>query len=296
MLFLILILKKFKINFEIEPRQKSSCHLTKTSLLITVIIMTSIFFFVELVVGHVTKSNSLFADSFHMLSDIISQIIGLTALRFSKKESSSTNTFGWSRAEVLGSLINAVFLLALCFTIVIDSVTRFLDPEQLVKIDLMLIVGGIGLALNLVVLLLFAIIRFQDSAKQKNEVNMNLHGVFLNAIGDSLGSVAVIVSGLVIKYASPKDETNVKWKLYIDPILSLIIAGVIVSSTVPQVKKSGTILLQAVPDSCKIDELQKKISEVEGVVDVHHFHVWSLNAEKLVATAHSYFFCFFILL
>lgn len=274
------------MDFEAQKTPRPKCYLTKTVLLITVIIMTSGFFLVELVVGHMTKSNALIADSFHMLSDIISQIIGLVALRFSKKDSSKKNTFGWSRAEVLGSLVNAVFLLALCFTILIDSVTRFLEPESLERIDLMLGVGGGGLALNLFVLLLFAVQSCQGSAEDKKEMNMNLHGVFLNALGDSLGSVAVIVSGLIIKFAPPKDVLDVKWKLYIDPILSLIIAAIIVSSTIPLVKKSSIILLQGVPLTCDIDELEKKILSIHGVVDVHHFHVWSLNSEKLVATAH----------
>ncbi|CAF0892241.1 unnamed protein product [Brachionus calyciflorus] len=268
--------------------KKPFCRITKTGLLITVTIMTSCFFFVELIVGHITKSNALVADSFHMLSDIISLIIGLTALRFSKKESSERNTFGWARAEVLGSLINAVFLLALCFTILIDSITRFLDPEPLEKIDLMLGVGGGGLALNLISLLLFAIQACQEKAHDsgKKEMNMNLHGVFLNALGDSLGSVAVIISGLVIKFVPPQNDSTVSWKLYVDPILSLIIGCIIVSSTIPLLRKSSLILLQSVPIDCNLEELRKQILNLRGVVDLHHFHLWALNSDKVIATAH----------
>ncbi|CAF1009120.1 unnamed protein product [Brachionus calyciflorus] len=273
-----------------QNRRKSptKCRLTKTVLLIIVIALTSWFFLVELIVGYLTKSNALVADSFHMLSDIISLIIGLTALRFSKKESSKKNTFGWARAEVLGSLINAVFLLALCFTIVVDSISRFFKPEPLEKVELMLGVGAGGLALNLISLLLFAIQACQEKADDsgKKEMNMNLQGVFLNALGDSLGSVAVIISGILVKFAPPRDDTHAKWKLYIDPILSLIIATIIVSSTVPLLRKSSLILLQGVPLSLNVDELRNKIFSVNGVIDVHHFHVWSLNSEKMIASAH----------
>jgi zinc transporter 1 len=285
---------------KLPNRRKSAsrCRLTKTALLVIVIVLTSWFFLVEIVVGYLTKSNALVADSFHMLSDIISLIIGLTALRFSKKESSKKNTFGWARAEVLGSLVNAVFLLALCFTIVVDSISRFLKPEPLEKIDLMLGVGAGGLALNLISLLLFAVQACQERGGESGskEMNMNLQGVFLNALGDSLGSVAVIVSGVLIKFAPPENDTHAQWKLYIDPVLSLIIAGIIVSSTIPLLKKSSLILLQGVPLSCNVEELRQKIFDVKGVVDVHHFHVWSLNSEKMIASAHgkkTFFFHFY---
>ena len=274
---------KAAINRRKNPKK---CRLTKTALLIIVIVLTSWFFFVEIVVGYLTKSNALVADSFHMLSDIISLIIGLTALRFSKKESSEKNTFGWARAEVLGSLINAVFLLALCFTIVVDSISRFLKPEPLEKIDLMLGVGAGGLLLNLISLLLFAIQGCQGKDGGKKEMNMNLQGVFLNALGDSLGSVAVIISGILVKFAPPKNDTHARWKLYVDPVLSLIIATIIVSSTIPLLKKSSLILLQGVPLNCNLDELRNKIFSVNGVIDVHHFHIWSLNTEKMIASAH----------
>lgn len=274
-----------KEKIDLEAQQSSRCRLTKTLLLSIVIVLTSWFFFVEIVVGYLTNSNALVADSFHMLSDIVSLIIGLAALRFSKKESSKNNTFGWARAEVLGSLINSVFLLALCFTIVIDSVSRFLKPQPLEKIGLMLAVGAGGLALNIVSLILFGVQSCQDNGENKN-INMNLHGVFLNALGDSLGSVAVIISGLIIKFVPPKNNSHVRWKLYIDPVLSLIIAGIIVVSTLPLLKKSSLILLQSVPLSCNVEELRRKIFCVDGVIDVHHFHVWSLNPEKMIASAH----------
>lgn len=116
---------------------------------------------------------------------------------------------------------------------------------------------------------------------------MNIQGVFLNALGDSLGSVAVIVSGLLIKFVPPFETEKAKWKLYVDPTLSLIIACIIIASTVPLLKKSSLILLQGVPLNCNINELRDLIKSVNGITDVHHFHVWSLNSEKLVASAHS---------
>lgn len=322
-------------NIQLAENEKSKrkCKLSKTVMLLVIMCMTGSFFIVELVVGNITKSNALVADAFHMLSDLIALIIGLVAVRFSKKSSNKKNTFGWARAEILGALINTVFLLALCFTIYVEAINRFLEPEGLENIDLLLIVGGTGLAINIFSLILFWIqdkcsgrdkndddddngescredhqrnLRELDS--NKKEENMNMRGVFLNALGDSLGSIAVIISGLIIKFV-PNDigfnnsnRTNqttnelfrvqtqademAEWKKYIDPALSCIIATIIVFTVVPLFKKSSLIILQTVPNDYDINELKDKIKSIEGVVDVHHFHLWSLNPEKIIASAH----------
>ncbi|XP_072015707.1 proton-coupled zinc antiporter SLC30A1-like isoform X2 [Amphiura filiformis] len=119
----------------------------KTCRLLTMMALTTTFFFVEIITGYATGSVALIADSFHMLSDIISLIVGFAAIKISKK-TTSKNTFGWQRAEVLGALVNAVFLMALCFTIVVESVQRFIEIEEIDKPMLVLIVGGVGLLIN----------------------------------------------------------------------------------------------------------------------------------------------------
>jgi zinc transporter 1 len=116
--------------------------------------LTFLFFIVELVVGNITKSVALVADAFHMLSDVISLIIGIIAVRIVKRRS-HINTYGWVRAEVVGANINTVFLIALCLTIVFDAIKRFIEPEPIEKVDLLLIVGGVGLGINIIGLFLF---------------------------------------------------------------------------------------------------------------------------------------------
>lgn len=341
--------------------KKKRRWLTKTQSLIFMLFLTSTFFLVELIVGNITKSNALVADAFHMLSDVISLIIGLVAIRISKRTASARNTFGWVRAEILGSLINSVFLLALCFSIIIEAINRFIDPEPLEHVSLMLIVGGVGLFINLLGLLIFgmhghehghshgghghshgshghshssadtnhhheddsssdeekekpkgeinyasdvivAVINEPKSGdinkietnkqvkskvkKRRSTKNMNIHGVFLHVLSDALGSIAVIISGLIVKYAPPQDDAHVRWKMYIDPALSLIITILITISTVPLLKQASLILLQTVPGHFNLSELAARVKSIEGVLDVHHFHVWSLNAERLVASAH----------
>ena len=128
----------------------------KSASVLSMLFMTSSFFLVEIIVGYATNSMALVADSFHMLSDIMSLIIGFFALRYSKRsQRTERNTFGWQRAEVLGALVNAVFLIALCFSILVESLKRIVETESINNPILVLIVGAIGLLVNVIGLVLF---------------------------------------------------------------------------------------------------------------------------------------------
>ncbi|GAU95565.1 hypothetical protein RvY_07164 [Ramazzottius varieornatus] len=126
----------------------------KTGRLLAMLGVTTSFFLVELIVGYLTHSMALVADSFHMLSDVMALLVAFLSVRISKR-TSTKNTFGWARAEVLGALVNSVFLIALCFSIFVEAIQRFHENEGISNPKLVLIVGCIGLAVNLVGLLLF---------------------------------------------------------------------------------------------------------------------------------------------
>lgn len=126
----------------------------KTFRLLSMLSLTFGYFIVELVVGNITNSVALVADAFHMLSDVISLVIAIVAVRIVKRRS-DVNTYGWVRAEVVGANINTVFLLALCLTIIFDAIKRFIDPEPIENVNLLLIVGSVGLGINIIGLFLF---------------------------------------------------------------------------------------------------------------------------------------------
>ncbi|XP_055327351.1 uncharacterized protein LOC129580717 [Paramacrobiotus metropolitanus] len=126
----------------------------KTARLLSMLGVTFSFFLVEIIVGYVTHSMALIADSFHMLSDVMALLVAFLSVRISKRKSSK-NTFGWARAEVLGALVNSVFLLALCFSIFVEAIERFHMEVKIEDPKLVLIVGCLGLAVNLIGLLLF---------------------------------------------------------------------------------------------------------------------------------------------
>ncbi|XP_026174811.1 zinc transporter 1a isoform X2 [Mastacembelus armatus] len=124
--------------------------------LLCMLSLTFGFFIVEVVVSRITSSLSMLSDSFHMLSDVIALVVALVAVRFAEKtQSTNKNTFGWIRAEVMGALVNAVFLTALCFTIVLEAVERFTDPQEIESPQVVAGVGAAGLLVNLLGLCLF---------------------------------------------------------------------------------------------------------------------------------------------
>ncbi|KJE95806.1 cation efflux family protein [Capsaspora owczarzaki ATCC 30864] len=303
--------------------------------------LTLSFFVVELVVGNMTNSVALIADSFHMLSDVLSLLVGLFAIRIAKHTLSSKNTFGWVRAEVLGALINGVFLIALCFSIFVDSITRFFSPEEIEDPRLVLYVGSAGLFINLIGMMLFhnhaghghshgggsevapptettSSTELQAgifNSRQVTEVpvvaddghghahghghghaaaasapsgghghshggSLNMRGVFLHIAADALGSVAVVISALVFEFA------DFDGKVYIDPALSLFIACLLLSHSIPLVKQSSMILLQSVPSTVNVETIKSSLVQLAGVVDVHELHVWELSEGNLIATVH----------
>jgi len=130
--------------------------LSKSSKIIILLVIDSLFFLLELSVGYAVHSLALVADAFHMLNDVLSLCVGLWAVKVSdSKASSKTFTYGWQRAETLGALVNGVFLVALCVSIFLEAIQRFVEPQEVTQPKLILIVGCLGLASNIMGLFLF---------------------------------------------------------------------------------------------------------------------------------------------
>jgi len=294
--------------------------------LVSMFSLTTAFFFVEIIVGYLTNSMALVADSFHMLSDIAALVIAFLSVRMAPK-SWSKNTFGWARAEVLGALVNAVFLVALCFSITVESLKRFYEPEVIHSPQMILWVGTMGLIVNLVGLCLFhehgsshghshGLSRSTHShltdladKDEKDEIpeisysgaekakggghghshgggggsasQMNMRGVFLHVMADALGSVIVIISAVIMW------QTEWEYKYYVDPGLSILLVILILRSVWPLLIESALILLQTVPTHIQVDSLQQKLmSQVDGILAVHEFHIWQLAGDRIIASAH----------
>lgn len=297
---------------------------------------------------------------------------------------------GWQRAEILGALVNGVFLIALCVSIFLEAIQRFVEPQNISNPLLIVIVGSAGLASNIIGLFLFhdhghghghghshgetegadaqtngdlesvlpssqvraavaagehashshahgkarrhshshsmssediyvhpaqnrALIKEMATGRRTSESseqspllqdhsqhnhakpkdastsasshghdhgNMNMRAVFLHVLGDALGNVGVIATGLFVYL------TKFSWRFYSDPVISLVITVIILTSAIPLCKSASLILLQVAPPGIIVDDIKEDIKSIEGVHSVHELHVWQLSDTKLVASVH----------
>jgi len=262
----------------------------KSTRLTIQLILTFGYFLCEIVVGYRNSAMSLVADSFHMLSDVLSIFVGLAAVRLKRRQAYSDKySFGYKRAEIAGALCNAVFLLALCFVIIVEAVQRFIEPEQMREAKLVFVVGTIGLAVNLVGLAMFweegghghshgggsAHGHSHDNnaydetnhdgghshshgggdegkSKDKSKYNMNIHGVWLHVLGDALGSVVVMIAAGLIWYV----EDNILTTPYVSS-----------NSTVKVHNGSSYTLAEVFSDSNSNQSTLVTIDDLERLVD-----------------------------
>ncbi|MES1919770.1 Zinc resistance conferring protein [Bonamia ostreae] len=244
------------------------------------------FFFVELIFGALYDFLVLVADAMHMLTDAIALVIGLYAFIKSKKVRTDKATFGFVRMEVVGGLVNGCFLMVIAFDIFREAITLLLKNE--VNKDLvensgvLLIIGGIGLGVNIIGLIVFGFDHGHGHSDDNSEKkkNFNIQAVFLHVLGDALGSVAVIVSCLVIRYSTWERRT------IIDPICSMIISVIIFATSIPVVRGTVRVLLEKVPTTVDLYLLKRKLLAIDGIKNIHELHVWQLNSNKTLATCH----------
>ncbi|XP_048456699.1 zinc transporter 10 [Rhincodon typus] len=271
--------------------------------LIFMLVITAGFFVVELVVGHLGNSLALVSDSFNMLSDLISLVIGLVAASLGKIRRHPRNTYGFARAEVVGALANAVFLAALTFTILAEAIIRLIRPQRIDDVELVLIVGALGLAVNIIGLILFQDCCFQKQVSSKPTgylatgtgeqrenkapaTALNIRGVFLHVMGDALGSVVVVVAATIFYVLPLNEDEFCNWKCYVDPSMTIVVVIIVLSSAFPLVKETAIILLQMVPRGVKLHDFDEKLCTVDGVYGIHELHVWELAGGRNIASLH----------
>jgi zinc transporter 1 len=271
-------------------------------------------FVMEFAIGFTFNSMVLTADAFNVLSDFLGVVIALVCMKISAKGPSERNTFGWTRCDVLGALINAVFMIALCVSIFLDSLQRFIQPEPVDQPLIVLIVGVVGLMVNLVGM--FVLKEYRSAPKKQKQSttppptpmsinadiisesmspestatisskkgassHMNMYGAYLHILGDALGSVVVIICALI-----DWQVTTVPFlQNYLDPMLSIVVAILLAISSFSLMKESSLTLLQAVPTHVNMMNLKTNILEKSPhIVEITNLHVWQLSSEKLVAS------------
>jgi len=231
------------------------------------IILNLAFVVIEAVVGLIIHSLSLLSDAGHNLADVASLALSLFAFRMMKVKSNTVYTYGYKKTTVLVALLNGGILLVSIGAILYESVHRLLLPEPLPGKTIS-IVAAIGILINTVTALLF--FRNKDS-------DLNIKGAFLHLMSDAVVSAALVVGGIIIIYT--------KW-YWIDPLLGILVAVVIVFSTWSLLRDSLRLSLDAVPQGIDLRAVQQAIEKIQGVEDFHHIHIWALSTTENALTGH----------
>ncbi|MDX8411409.1 MAG: cation diffusion facilitator family transporter [Mariprofundaceae bacterium] len=227
--------------------------------------LTTVFMLVELVGGFLADSLALMADAGHMASDVAALGLAMGARRIAGRPAHATMTYGYGRAKVIAAQVNGLTLWFLSGWIAWEAAGRLANPP-VVQGGVVLIIAAMGLIINLVIM------RWLHGGH-----DMNVRAAYWHVLGDTLGSVAAIVSGLVILWTG--------WML-IDPILSFVVAGILVWGGWRLVREATRELMEGVPENVDIRIIEGEVLQVSGVRDIHHVHVWCLPDGQLAMSAH----------
>jgi cobalt-zinc-cadmium efflux system protein len=238
-----------------------------TRRLVWVLAITATFTVAEIVGGILSNSLALLADAGHMFSDVAALGLSVFAIRLARRPPTQRRTYGYARFEILAALVNGATLLVVAGLIVVEAWERVREP---VSIDgvVMLSVAGLGLMVNLVA-------AFVLHAHAHD--NLNVRGAYLHVLGDLLGSVGTIAAGVIVLATG--------WTLA-DPIISVLIAMLILFSAWNLVREATDVLLESVPGHLVLAEIVRELESIEGLGEVHDVHVWTLTSGFVALSAH----------
>uniref|UniRef100_Q01NK8 Cation diffusion facilitator family transporter n=1 Tax=Solibacter usitatus (strain Ellin6076) TaxID=234267 RepID=Q01NK8_SOLUE len=231
------------------------------------LLATTVFVLIEVVAGLQAHSLALISDAAHNFTDALAIGLAWVGLRLQTKPADETKTYGYHRASVLSAFVNALTLVALSAWILYESVLRLRNPEA-VQESVMMAVAGLGLVLNGGIMLALR-------ASSKNDIN--IRSAFVHMLGDALGSVAIIAGAVAIRYTG--------W-LRVDPVLSIVIALLIVWTAWDIIRESLNILLEGLPRGIHLVDVAKAMGGVTGVLGVHDLHIWSLGSKTHALSCH----------
>ncbi len=230
--------------------------------------LIGVFFVVELVAGLLTGSLALLGDAGHMLTDVVGLGMALAAISVAASgRAHPQRSYGLYRLEILAALANAGLLLGVAGYVLIEAVRRLAAPPDVAAVG-MLAVGAAGLVVNVIA---FALLR--PGARE----SLNVKGAHLEVLADTLSSVGVLVAGLIVLLTG--------WP-YADPLVAVAIGAFIAPRAWRLGGEALRILLQAAPPQVSVDRMRDDLAAIDGVVDVHDVHVWTLTSAMDVASAH----------
>lgn len=238
-----------------------------STIYIVAVALNLLFVIVEAIAGFVGNSIGLLSDAGHNLSDVFSLLLAMIALKLASSHATKRFTYGHRKASVLISLLNAIILLVAVGAIIVESVEKFFIPSE-VNGPLIIWTASVGIVINGITAWVLS---------RQNQHDINTRGAFLHMLADTLVSVGVVVSGIIINYTG--------WTV-IDPIIGIVIAVVILFSTWDLLSESLRMSTDAVPEGFDADDIQNRISALDGVINVHHMHIWAISTTETALTCH----------
>lgn len=237
------------------------------SVFVVAIILNALFVVVEMVVGLYYSSIGLISDAGHNLSDVFSLFLALLAFRLALLPPSKKFTYGYKKSTVLISLVNAVILLVAVGAIVVESVRKIIDPQPVYGAAISW-TAAVGIIVNGVTTVMLM-------RSQKND--LNVRGAFLHMLADTLVSVGVLVSGIIISFTG---------FYMIDPLIGLAVSAVILISTWKLLSQSVRLTIDGTPEDIDVDDIISDLKQLPGIADVHHVHIWAISTSENAITAH----------
>lgn len=231
------------------------------------LLISSLIVVIEFTGGFLGHSLALLGDSGHMLTDVLAIGVSILTLRLGRKHHTAKRTFGYHRAEIFAALVNGSTLIAVALLIIYEALLRFQQPTQ-VQGPLVLSLASLGLVGNVATTWLLA---------RSGKTSLNVRGVFLHAAGDTVSSIAVIFSSLVVVFTGYSG---------LDPIAAVLIGILIMRSAYSLVRDSTNILLEATPRGLELESIAKTIRSVDGVMGVHDLHVWTITSGLYALSGH----------
>ncbi|MFL6491317.1 MAG: cation diffusion facilitator family transporter [Nitrososphaera sp.] len=222
---------------------------------------------VEVVGGILSDSISLLSDAVHMFTDVMAIGLSLFAITMATKSHSGAMTFGYHRAEVMAALANGVALAIISLWVLYEAFLRIMSP-RIIDAPLMLLTASIGLAGNLAVMFLL---------KRHASRSINIHSAFIHVVYNTISSVAVIITGFIAL------NTGIT---IVDPLVAFLIAGLVARSAYSIVRSSTHILLEGAPSALDMREITVTLKQLDGVVDVHDLHVWTISTGMDALSGH----------
>jgi len=241
-------------------------NLTSDKRLFLSLSITLFIFFAEVLGGLLSNSLALLSDAGHVLTDAFALGLSLIAARISKRPSDYRATYGYQRVGLLAAIINGLGLFSISVFIFIESYHRFVSPTS-IDISVMMPIAIGGLMGNVIMVVIL----------QHGHHDLNIKSAWLHVLGDTLSSIGVIISGIIVYLTG--------W-MYADPVAGVLIGIIIISGGIRVVKEATRIFLEFVPKGFDVEDIARRISELPEVMGIHDVHIWSLTHKRVSFSAH----------